>query len=596
MEEENKNKKKRTGMIIAAAVIAALLIAIAVLSRGGKKEEPLPDNLITKEKAQSLVLEELSKEASSEEDVDSLAYLWPEVLRPGASIKTWDEDSEETITDKYYWMAWIDLEPGNPFFSHETKFMFINAETGEYAISDQEFWPVINGESFEGSLSTELSLRPGEEESASPSAGYTEKYLSIIHDMVFREASAQSGSLLRITPKEENAPTGEYYAVIVSGYGRNSWVFLDGAQAMYEALKGIGYDDAHISFLAQGPAKLDPAWDRQGSPRLVRSDAVDMATSPDNLRKVFKDLSEKMTKNDSLFVFVLAHGSKGSVAMGRPLSNNSHATLEQALYGNSGNLSSRNFSEALLDDMSACEVMVMFDSCYSGSHRPKLEEKYDPEKVKRLSVAHSTNDKTRSYGADYRDPAWLKKKAKADLDYGGTKKTPTADLNPEDHGGEFSSGMITNLNKTIYSVIYESGLALDAAQVNGMTEPSLWGLGEEGPCVAVEPPDLAPPEEPMSDPEPEDSGSDEPEEPASPPVVEAPKKKISVVSISGSYVPVEQLKKYSAAECPCCGEDHWHAKNGTVRSIAGKVITDPYSDCGLGKLSEHPIIQIEVEE
>lgn len=72
-----------------------------------------------------------------------------------------------------------------------------------------------------------------------------------------------------------------------------------------------------------------------------------------------------------------------------------------------------------------------------------------------------------------------------------------------------------------------------------------------------------------------------------------PKEKIKVISIPQGYVTVDQIKKYTPAECPACDADHWHAIAGTVKTVDGKTVTDPFSNCGLGKTSEHPVMEIE---
>ncbi len=67
------------------------------------------------------------------------------------------------------------------------------------------------------------------------------------------------------------------------------------------------------------------------------------------------------------------------------------------------------------------------------------------------------------------------------------------------------------------------------------------------------------------------------------------------IPIGGSFVPVHQVVEYTPAQCPCCDENHWHAKDGTVTTLDGKVITDPYKDCGLGKVSDMPKTEVEGE-
>ena len=367
---------------------------------------------------------------------------------------------------------------------------------------------------------------------------------------------------------------------------------------MYDALKAQGYTDDKIYFLAQGPVKVDPEWNREGEVKLQRLNAgvVDGVTSQESVSAVFAELAGLMTERDSLFVFVLAHGSKKKIAMGKSLPDSilkrKSTSIGYAMRGRRDKMSSEVFAQAAVGSQKACEIMIMFDSCYSGSHEPALRAAYDPERIKRLEVAHSTDGKTRSYGADMRHPVNKKYRAYYDLDYRAVR-TRVADGNPTDHGGEFSSGIIASMFGGIFRTAYTAGVGLDAAKANKMTKPSIWRVGESGPCVVIPDPVTDPPrvDPPLIDPEPGDE-PEEPEEPVTPPVT---KKKIQVIPHGGSYISLDQVKLYTPSDCPACEEDHWHAVSGTAKTIAGQIVIDPYADCGLGTVREHPVTEVEIE-
>jgi hypothetical protein len=57
---------------------------------------------------------------------------------------------------------------------------------------------------------------------------------------------------------------------------------------------------------------------------------------------------------------------------------------------------------------------------------------------------------------------------------------------------------------------------------------------------------------------------------------------------------VEQLTQYTPQRCDCCDASHRHAKTGTATTVDGQKVTDPYAKCGLGKVSDHPVITIQV--
>ena len=92
--------------------------------------------------------------------------------------------------------------------------------------------------------------------------------------------------------------------------------------------------------------------------------------------------------------------------------------------------------------------------------------------------------------------------------------------------------------------------------------------------------------------EPKDALPEDPKDPVDP---QKQMKKIQVVTYGNSHIPIEQLKMYAKEECGCCDEPHWHALSGTCATLAGQTVIDPYEKCGIGKLSEMPITEIEVE-
>jgi hypothetical protein len=586
---------KNIKLLVIGAIGVVLVITAVVFvlpKRGGRppalpapQVEALPADLLSKDKAASIVKEIVQADAAKD---DIAAYLYPEVLRPGDEVTPWGYDEERgglDSVDRYSYLAWIDRDPGNAFFAHETEFILIDAKTGEYVKKVSNYWPVINDEvSFEGDTETMVA---GEPTAVRGGTDYRAKMMSYVRTWSVPAAVASADNRPRITANPAYAPTGEYYALIVSGFGRNAWVFLDGAQAMYETLKNSGYDDGHITFLAPGPVKIDAGWDRKGEPQVIRQEGVvDQATSPANVEAAINAITSKMTEKDSLFVMVLAHGDNGWIDLGKPLPRPQEVGLIKAFKGLPASLSSKKFSAALLAKTKACEIMVVFDSCYSGSHQKPLQSQYDETRIKRLVAAHSTDDKTKSYGADYRKPADDKKKVKGSLDVKAAE-TPVADPNPADFGGEFSSGFIANLGKQVFAAVYEAGAALDAAKMNKMTKPFMWNLGKDGACLppvvdtVVNPPP-APPSPPPTPPS------------AQPPT--QPVKKISVIPYDGSYIPAEQVTQYTPQQCPCCDAPHWHAKSGTATTLDGRKITDPYAKCGLGKVSEHPVTTIEVPQ
>jgi hypothetical protein len=65
--------------------------------------------------------------------------------------------------------------------------------------------------------------------------------------------------------------------------------------------------------------------------------------------------------------------------------------------------------------------------------------------------------------------------------------------------------------------------------------------------------------------------------------------KIQVIQYSGKYLPVDQLIIENEAGC---GAEHYHAERGVVKATDGSMIPDPGPQCGYGKVSEKPVMEV----
>jgi len=64
---------------------------------------------------------------------------------------------------------------------------------------------------------------------------------------------------------------------------------------------------------------------------------------------------------------------------------------------------------------------------------------------------------------------------------------------------------------------------------------------------------------------------------------------IQVIEYNGKYLPVNQL--IIEAETGC-GAEHWHAASGVVKATDSTDVVDPGPQCGYGKVSERPTIEV----
>lgn len=66
---------------------------------------------------------------------------------------------------------------------------------------------------------------------------------------------------------------------------------------------------------------------------------------------------------------------------------------------------------------------------------------------------------------------------------------------------------------------------------------------------------------------------------------------MKVINYNGKYLPVSQLIIEDEAGC---GAQHWHAAQGIVKATDGTMVGDPGPQCGYGKVSEKPVIEISL--
>ncbi|MDO8435114.1 MAG: hypothetical protein Q7S89_00305 [bacterium] len=66
---------------------------------------------------------------------------------------------------------------------------------------------------------------------------------------------------------------------------------------------------------------------------------------------------------------------------------------------------------------------------------------------------------------------------------------------------------------------------------------------------------------------------------------------IQAIQFKGKYLPLEQLIIEDEVGC---GADHWHAAEGMVVATDGTEVFDPGPQCGFGKLSDVPLVSVEI--
>ena len=55
-----------------------------------------------------------------------------------------DQPERMIPIDRPTWFCWINDQP-QEFFAHDTRYLFIDAETGDSQVFQQNWWPEVNG-------------------------------------------------------------------------------------------------------------------------------------------------------------------------------------------------------------------------------------------------------------------------------------------------------------------------------------------------------------------------------------------------------------------------------------------------------------------
>lgn len=71
----------------------------------------------------------------------------------------------------------------------------------------------------------------------------------------------------------------------------------------------------------------------------------------------------------------------------------------------------------------------------------------------------------------------------------------------------------------------------------------------------------------------------------------APPQKVRAINVGGKFLPLDQLIIESEEGC---ATEHYHAKAGSVRATDGTMVSDPGPQCGFGKVSERPVVEVEL--
>lgn len=137
--------RKRLLPLIAALTLVTLLISTCGAPPGDREGAAL-----SLEEAAQLVLAEVVKPDDLDHEV--IVFPWPEPLEPGDRLHSYlgpdlESPGEVLPIGNEAWFFWVDDAPGAAS-AHPTRFVLVDRATGEVSTSEEEWWPVLNGESL----------------------------------------------------------------------------------------------------------------------------------------------------------------------------------------------------------------------------------------------------------------------------------------------------------------------------------------------------------------------------------------------------------------------------------------------------------------
>ena len=367
-------------------VYSCMLVMSAACSNGGNKN-------ISFEDASQLVVDEVIQPDMLENDL--IAFAHPESLQPGDVLQPYNFFGEnpapgQTSIDADAWFFWLDDAPGAKF-AHENRYVFVDRQTGEVTVLEQEWWPVLNGQ---GLWLDDMSYYDPD--------NWIYSTVSLTED----EASASGGSSGLMSQRMPGTPLlqsseGSVHALVINASNadeRGADAFIDDGRNVIQKFKDAGFETTYM-----GPPS-DPHPDRVSSPFGETSRQSDQPW-----RKWLEEHAGTIQPGDTLFVYVTGHGS--------------YAEGSSYIGGKNGIVSDRKpFADVLRKYNPGVDIIVIADSCYSGGYADALEDIADVT----LTASNTT---WATYG---------------DIDFVLSWVNPLflTDLNPNDEGSEFTSSLL----------------------------------------------------------------------------------------------------------------------------------------------------------
>jgi hypothetical protein len=376
--------KRRITFLISMFILGGIILSISCNLPSSSKM----GGGLSHEDALQLVLDEVVQPDQLGDD-PLVVFGWPEALGRGDALHPYNFLGEDPIpglvtVKSESWFFWIDDEP-YARFSHPTRYVLVDIKSGELSISDQEWWPVLNGQG--------LWTAPGE---------YQNEEKWAWSNVSFKESessSKKSSSLMLaalLPPRSEVLQTesGKRRALVINTITEDQVGEDDGVADVKNMLRFLDKYDFESTYLGTEYDK---------NPRRVGVPFVS-GRAPDHWRVWLRNQAKEMNPGDTLVVYITGHGDGNFVVGGDGLIPNSFLRDE-------------------LKKFKPCvDIIVIISACNSGSFVEPLKD-----------VADLTMTASDATDSTYFDMDFLL------VLFGG----PGAiDLNPLDEGGEYTSSLI----------------------------------------------------------------------------------------------------------------------------------------------------------
>lgn len=298
-----------------------MVMVIAIVIVGCIQPAPATPTGISREEASKIVIEQIAE--PSEAVYGLRVHIYPELLPKGSTVvpfDMWVEGKEEfVVCEQDCWFFWFDDDPLAQF-GHDTRYVLVDASTGEVTVRESEWWPVVNGKVTWGKT----------EERASDEYLIFEKPSELKLPSDWKHDFELEGLL-------QAAPGCEAWAILVCGSDDIGNTFDEDVQYLYNVLTDLGYVDDHIFYIS--PWTTDPG--------------VDQVTSIANVQWAINQVAANSDAEDKVFFFYSSHGGVDYLHCrpGTP---------------GGGNVTSTDMDN-WLDAITSRDMTILLQGCHTGS-------------------------------------------------------------------------------------------------------------------------------------------------------------------------------------------------------------------------------------